>query len=322
MSSELGVAVWGLGRHATRRVLPALAECRSVRIAGVCTRNEQSGRAAASRYECEYFASPSLMLGDSRVDVVYVATPTGLHFAHGRLALEAGKHLWCEKPLTHSYATTCELFQIAEKAGLMVACGLMYKYHPQFAAIKRVISAQTIGDVKVLSIRFGMPNLDVATFREDPDLGGGALLDLACYPLSIAYQLLDPPPALCLAHVAATTPSRLDTDGWAILQCGETVVDSAWGMGRAYQNKLEIWGSKGVLVADRVFTKEDDYDSAVFVSDQRGREPTVLRSGRASGLRSMIDVFAASLSSSEFLAGERREMEWCALMAEKIAGCR
>jgi dTDP-3,4-didehydro-2,6-dideoxy-alpha-D-glucose 3-reductase len=321
MSSEPGVAVWGLGRHATRRVLPALAGCRSVRIAGICTRNEESGRAAAGRYECEYFASPSLMLGDPRVDVVYVATPTGLHFAHGRLALEAGKHVWCEKPLTHSHATTCELFQIAEKAGLMLACGLMYKYHPQFAAIKRVVSEQLIGDLKVVSIRFGMPNLDVATFRADPDLGGGALLDLGCYPLSIAYQLLDPSPVLRLAHVA-TMPSCVDSQGWAILQSGDTLVDSAWGMGRAYQNKLEIWGSKGLLVADRVFTKEDDYDSRVFVSDQRGGEATVLRSGRASGLRSMIDVFAAGLSSSELRAAERREVEWCALMAEEISGYR
>lgn len=322
MSFEPGVAVWGLGRHAVRRVLPALAQSRAVRVAGICTRNQERGRAEAARYVCEYFATPDLMLRDSRVDVVYVVTPTGLHFAHSRLALEAGKHVWCEKPLTHSHSTTCGLFELAERAGLTLASGLMYKYHPQFAALKRVIEDQIIGAMKTISIRFGMPSLGVETFREHADLGGGALLDLGCYPFSIAYQLVDPPPKLKAAWVGTGPPSRVDTDGWAVLQSGETTIDSAWGMGRAYQNKIEVWGSRGVLVADRIFTKEDEHESSVRLSDHRGGEPTVLHTGKANGHCAMVDAFARSLGQADFIAAERREAEWCALVTEKVASCR
>ena len=291
IDSRLGVAVWGLGRHATRRVLPALAESSSVRIAGICTRNDQRGRAEAARYSCAYFSSPELMLRDSRIDVVYVATPAGLHFAQGLSVLEADKHLWCEKPMTHSHATTCQLFDTAAHKGLMAANGFMYKYHPQFAAIKRILAERTIGELLEISIRFGLPQLGTPSFRDDPDLGGGALLDVGCYSLSVAYQLLAEPPELKSARVVAAPPSRVDTDGWAVLQ-GETLVDSVWGMGRAYQNYLRVWGSRGVLVADRVFTKEDDYESTVLVYDERGGPPAVVGSGQGNSHRAMVDAFA------------------------------
>jgi predicted dehydrogenase len=303
-------------------VLPALAQSRVVRVAGICTRNAHNGRIWAKDYGCAYFATPDAMFRDARVDVVYVTTPTGLHFAHGCQVLEAGKHLWCEKPMTTSYTSTRDLFDAAERKGLMAVSGLMYKYHPQFAAIKRLLAEQAIGDVKTLSIRFGMPRLDEPTFRDDPALGGGALLDLACYPLSAVYQLLHSPPSLVAGYVGTAPASAVDTDGWTILAHGDILVDIAWGMDRAYQNKLQIWGSRGLLVADRVFTKEDHYDSTVLVSDHRGGAPSVLPSGSASSLGAMVEAFVSNFGRREFLDAERRETEWCALMTEEIAQYR
>jgi len=322
MKSELGVAVWGLGRHAIRRVLPALAQTRAVHLAGICTRNAENGGVWAKHYGCAYFATPDAMLRDARVDVVYVTTPTGLHFAHGRQVLEAGKHLWCEKPMTTSYASTRELFDAAERKGLMAVSALMYKYHPQFAAIKRLLAEQAIGDMKTLSIKFGMPRLDEPTFRDLQELGGGALLDLACYPLSAVYQLLGSAPALLVGYVGTAPASAVDTDGWAILARGDILVDAAWGMGRAYQNTLQIWGSRGSLAANRAFTKEDDHESTVLVADQRGGEPSVVSSGSGSSLRAMVEAFVANFGRREFLDAERREAEWCASMTEKIATYR
>ena len=322
MSSELGVAVWGLGRHAHRRVLPALAESKSVRIVGICTRNAERGRAEAARYACRYFPSPEAMLGDRQVRAVYVVTPTGFHFTHAQQVLEADKHLWCEKPLTHSQATTCRLFDLAQQKGLMIATALTYKYHPQFALVKRVIADGTLGEIKHLSIRFGMPHLESKTFRDDPEAGGGALLDLGCYALSVAYQLLRQPVELVAAHLAATPPSRVDTEGWAVLRNADVGFDAAWGMGLAYRNVLEVWGSRGILTADRIFTKESDYDSAVQISNERGAQPTLVPAGRANGHVAMIDAFASSVGVAPFFSAERGEAEWCAAVTDRIASYR
>ena len=318
MNSELSVAVWGLGRHAIRRVLPAIVQSQVIELVGICTRNQELGKAKAAELNCEYFASPDHMLSDDRVQAVLVTTPTGLHFQHGLRVLEAEKHLCCEKPMTHSYQTTCRLFELAAEKNVSAMSGLMYKYHPQFLALKRIIEERTLGELKSLSIKFGMPTLNVDTFRSDPELGGGALLDMSCYPLSVAYQLLTEPPELRCANVATQASSKADTDGWAILEGQGVVVDCEWGMGRAYQNSLQIWGAKGLIVCDRAFTKEDDYDSSLVFYDQRGSQSPVIQTGRANSYRAMIETFAMRLNEPEFFVTERAETEWCAMMTDKI----
>ena len=318
MNSELSVAVWGLGRHAIRRVLPALVQSQVIELAGICTRNQELGKAKAAELNCEFFASPDHMLSEDRVQAVLVTTPTGVHFQHGLQVLEAGKHLCCEKPMTHSYQSTCRLFELAAEKGVSAMNGLMYKYHPQFLALKRIIEERTLGELKSFTIRFGMPMLNVDTFRSNPELGGGALLDMSCYPLSVAYQLLTEPPELRCANVATQVCSRADTDGWAVLEGQGVVIDCQWGMGRAYQNSVQIWGAEGLIVCDRVFTKEDDYDSTLVLYDQRGSQSPVIHTGRANSYRAMIETFAMSVNEPEFFVTERAETEWSAVMTDKI----
>ncbi len=141
---------------------------------------------------------------------------------------------------------------------------------------------------------------------------------MSCYPLSVAYQLLTEPPELRCANVTTQVCSRADTDGWAVLEGRGVVIDCQWGMGRAYQNSVQIWGAEGLIVCDRVFTKEDDYDSTLVLYDQRGSQSPVIRTGRANSYRAMIETFAMSLDEPGFFVAERAETEWCAMMTDKI----
>jgi NDP-hexose-3-ketoreductase len=194
----------------------------------------------------------------------------------------------------------------------------MYKYHPQFVALKRVVEEGALGTVKSLSIRFGLPALGIETFRNSLELGGGALLDLSCYPLSVAYELLAEPPALSSANVVVDTTGGVDTEGWAVLEGAGVRVDCEWGVARAYRNCLEVWGTEGLVVCDRAFTKEDDYDSILALFDQRGQKSAVVQTGRANAYRAMIESFAARLHEYQFFVAERAEAEWCALMTDRI----
>ncbi len=319
MSSEIGVAVWGIGRHAARRLLPAIVQTRGIRLVGICTRDSERGGAKAAELGCDYFATSERMLGDERVSAVILATPTGLHFEHGLRVIEGGKHLWCEKPLTHSYGTTCRLFDRAAERGVMAVTALMYKYHPQFLELRRLVQGGTLGDLRALSIRFGIPALESATFRGEPQLGGGALLDFSSYLLSAVYQLFDKPPKLQCAGLWTLAPSRADTDGWAVLEHDNAVIDCAWGYRRAYRNALEVWGTEGSLHVDRVFTKESDYESTLVRYDQRGTAGAVVRTGPANAFCAMLEAFAGRLGDADFQATERAETEWCARVAEQIA---
>ena len=89
------MAVWGLGNHAINRILPALASIDEVKLVGVCSRNRKVVDDCAKQWECHGWISPSEMLDCDNVDVVYIATPIGVHFSLSEQALKAGKHVWC-----------------------------------------------------------------------------------------------------------------------------------------------------------------------------------------------------------------------------------
>ena len=94
------VAVWGLGNHAKKRILPVLSAMDEIGLVGVCSRNRKVVDECAKQWECHGWISPGEMLNCDDVDVVYIATPIGVHFSLSEQALKAGKHVWCEKPLT------------------------------------------------------------------------------------------------------------------------------------------------------------------------------------------------------------------------------
>ena len=315
---KLPVALWGIGRHAIRRLLPAIEQSEALELLGVCTRNRELGPTTATKMQCRYYDTPAAMLADENVKAVIVSTPTGLHHENGAAVLNAGKHLLSEKPFSHSFQSTIDLFELAiRKEKRAIGC-LMYKYHPQFQELKSIIQQGTLGELRALSIKFGMPALNANTFRDDPTQGGGAALDITCYPLSLAYQLLPNPPKLSASSIITRENSNTDTDGWCALESDGVIVDCHWGMGRAYQNNFEAWGSKGVLRCDRVFTKEEDHESQLVLYDYRGNRQADINTGAANAYVVMFDTIIANLNNASFFEFERTETEWCASITEEI----
>ena len=133
------IAVWGLGRHAISNILPVLSSMEEIALHGVCSRTETVVNECAKKWDCLGWIDPAQMLVDQSVDIVYLATPIGLHASQGRQVLEAGKHLWCEKPLTCDLADAQMLVQLAKKKGLTLAEGFMYLDHPQFTRVTRFV---------------------------------------------------------------------------------------------------------------------------------------------------------------------------------------
>src|SRR5688572_20443132 len=230
--SPLRVAVWGLGRHAINKILPALSSTRGLELYGVCSRNAASVSGCAESLGCKAWTDAGAMLRDPQVDIVYVATPIGLHAEHGRLVLDAGKHLWCEKPLTGRLRDTVLLLELGGQKRLSVCEGFMYLHHPQFRKLCDYVAEGRLGSLKSIRCRFGIPRLDHPTFRTDPELGGGALLDVGCYPVS-AIQALFTREDLDVryASVIARNGSSVDTDGSAVIALpGGAIASLEWGI--------------------------------------------------------------------------------------------
>lgn len=301
--SSVSVAVWGLGRHAIHKVLPAIAASTGLSLRGVCSRNATTVNECAAAWNCRGWTDPAAMLADPGLDVVYLATPIGLHSEEGKRALVMGKHLWCEKPLTGSLHDTLGLLELAAGSGLSVCECFMYLYHPHFQQVRALLTSGRIGAVLSVDARFGIPALANPGFRDDPLLGGGALLDVGCYPASIVDGLFSGfANTVLFSRVFSPPGSPVDTHGQAVVRISNGVVANLeWRTGAAYRNSLDVWGESGTLSTDRIFSKAADYVPTLRVRDGAGGE--IVESGQAG------NHFVAMLEHFKQMIGDRAAAE-------------
>jgi len=268
----LNVAVWGLGNHAKNRILPLLSTMDKIKMVGLCSRDSEMVKMCAEQWSCYGWNDPLQMLNSNEVDVVYIATPIGTHFSLAQQAIEAGKHVWCEKPLTCSYADTQALVMLAEEKGKILTESFMYLFHPQFQRVKKFV-----GDSKRIHsviCRFGIPNLAEPGFRNNPKLCGGALWDVATYTTSALLSLFpDQQVEVIFAEVLTKDGSQVDSEGRAVLRFSQGVTTYLeWGVGVAYKNEIDVWAEDGSFFTDKIFSKPKEYRPQYKIRDLNGNE--------------------------------------------------
>ena len=268
----LNIAVWGLGNHAKNRILPLLSTMDKIKMVGVCSRDSEMVKICAEQWSCCGWNDPLQMLNSNEVDVVYIATPIGTHFSLAQQAIEAGKHVWCEKPLTCSYSDTQALVMLAEEKGKILTESFMYLFHPLFQRVKKFV-----GDSKrIYSVicRFGIPNLDEPGFRNNSKLCGGALWDVATYTTSALLSLFpDQRVEVIFAEVLTKDSSQVDSEGRAVLRFSQgATAYLEWGVGVAYKNEIDLWAEDGSFFTDKIFSKPKEYRPQYKIRDLYGHE--------------------------------------------------
>jgi NDP-hexose-3-ketoreductase len=270
----LRVAVWGLGRHAVEKILPAISIVDGLELYGVCSRNVNTVSSSANEWNCLGWIDPTIMLCDPRVDIIYVATPIGLHFQHGKQVLDAKKHLWCEKPLTCNLQDTLELLNIAENNELSICEGLMFLYHPHYQNLIHYVKGSQLGKILSIDSKFGIPRLENESFRTNSSLGGGAFFDVGCYTVAAILSLFPKAEArLIYAKICMSTDSTVDTSGQALVNLSNGVnANLEWRINCSYRNEINIWGENGSLFTAKIFSKQSDYSPLFFLKDMKGIE--------------------------------------------------
>jgi len=256
LSDPLIIAVVGYGGHVRKNIERLFDGDGTYRFGPVVVR-DRAGYATrwpdmAARFTADYGA----VLADPAVGAVYIATPTASHADLARAALAAGKHVWCEKPMTLSAPETEALVADADARGLMCAEISVYRYHAQFAAVRELLADKAAAGERLVAARarFTIPELPADDMRYNPALGGGALLDVGYYPLSLAPALFGAPREIAAAGYHC--PARgVDLSGSAALVYGNFAVHVLWAIGAAYSNELELDFTRSRAVVPRVFSK-------------------------------------------------------------------
>ncbi len=270
------LAVWGIGYHAQKNVLPAIETCDAVVLAGVYSRNQKNAKAAADRWGGVVWPDAEAMLSSRDVDAVYLCTPIGLHYEQGIAVVDAHKHLLCEKALTDKAERSLDLIATARRQDVALCEAFMYHFHPQFQSVSALTHAADFGGIAALSCWFGMPALENPGFRSSADLGGGGFLDIASHSISLVGQLIEGLPRVTSTRLDKSPDDEVDMTGHVTLEFpGGEVAHLEWGFGRSYRNEASIWGIKKSIFADRIFTKPPDYESYIVLRDQRGQEEKI-----------------------------------------------
>jgi xylose dehydrogenase (NAD/NADP) len=183
---------WGIlgpGRIAPR-IVRALAANPRGELHAVAGRDPDRARAFAERHGAPTtHATYGELLADPAVDVVYIALPNGLHAEWTIRALDAGKHVLCEKPLALTVADVDAISDAAERNGRIAVEAFMYLHHPQTLRALEIVEAGTLGEIQVVSSAFSFLLTYPNDPRTDPELGGGSLWDVGCYPVSISRRI-------------------------------------------------------------------------------------------------------------------------------------
>ena len=180
-------------------------EIKGGKILAIGSRTDSRRQALADRFGIpRQYGTYEELVADPDIDVIYVATPHNFHHEHSILALEAGKAVLCEKPFTINLREAAEVVAVARQRDLFLMEAMWTRYIPLIREVKRMVKDGEIGDLTLMVADFGGRGTEPYRGRiGDPALGGGALLDLGVYPVSLASYLFETAPTHIetLAHL-------------------------------------------------------------------------------------------------------------------------
>ena len=287
--------------------------------AAVLEGEARKARSFREQYGGKVFGSYGELLTSSEVDAIYLPLPPALHYRWAKAALEAGKHIFVEKPCTTSAADTQTLIDLARSKELAVHENYMFAFHDQIQAVREIVKSGKLGEVRLYRIAFGFPMRAKNDFRYNKALGGGALLDCGGYTLKLAGMLLGESAKVRYAQLNSLDGFQVDMYGSAALVNDEGVTAQvAFGMDNSYKCELEIWGSKGSLRTGRILTAPEGFVPTAEI--RIGNEIETVTLPADDTFRKSIERFCQCVRDGETREANYRELLKQARIVDAVKG--
>jgi D-xylose 1-dehydrogenase (NADP+, D-xylono-1,5-lactone-forming) len=288
----VGVA-WGILSTARigARLVRGARETDAADIVAVASRNAASAQAFADAHGIpRAHGSYEALLADPDVEAVYIPLPNSMHVDWTLRALQAGKHVLCEKPMDRRPGQVARAFDLAERSGLVLSEAFMWRHNPQTARLRALLDEGAIGDLRLVRACFSFMLAADVDVRLDPALDGGALMDVGCYCVSGARFVAGGEPQSVAAEVV-TGPTGVDTrltgllrfdgDRLAIVDCGFDVTS---------RGELEVVGAEG-----RILVPDPWHCIAPRIVVERGYEREVIELEPADSYRLELEDCSAAI---------------------------
>jgi len=309
MVKAIKIGVLGCANIAERFVLPAIKQSRFFELTGVASRSEDKADSFANIFNTKaYYSYDSLL--QSNLDAIYIPLPNGMHYEWIKSALNKKLHVLVEKSLACDLEQVRELNQLARDNGLALVENFQFRFHNQIKFIQKQLDKGHLGEVRLLRSSFGFPPFkDKDNIRYQKAIGGGALLDAGAYTIKVSQIFLGD--EIYVDSASLTRPHDQEVNIWGSAfikqKHGHLTSQIAFGFDHFYQNMLEIWGSKGKLIANRVFTAGPGIHPTVTV--ECGDRTDTVNLAEDNHFLNMLDHFSGLISTGNGLEMEYAQNE-------------
>ncbi|MDQ3648952.1 MAG: Gfo/Idh/MocA family oxidoreductase [Acidobacteriota bacterium] len=268
MNHKVRWGVLGVANIAVKKVIPAMQRGEWSEVIAIASRDSQKAlRAAKELHIPNAYGSYEELLADSEVEAVYIPLPNHLHVPWSIRTAEAGKHVLCEKPIGLSVDEAERLLAVRDRTGIKIGEAFMVRTHPQWLKTFNLVRSGRIGELRSIAGYFGYYNRDPANIRNMREYGGGALMDIGCYPVTTSRFIFGEEPRRVLGDVERDPELGIDRLTSAILDfpSGQAIFTCSTQI--APYQRMQLFGTRGRIEFEIPFNAPPDRPCRIFVAE-------------------------------------------------------
>lgn len=295
MAETVRWGILGTARIAVRKVIPATQTAPHCAVVAIASRDLARARAAADDLGIpRAYGSYEDLLADKDLDAVYIPLPNHLHVPWSIRALQAGKHVLCEKPIALDAREAQNLLDEAGRhPGLKIMEAFMYRFHPQWQQARRLVGERQIGELRAVQSFFSYWNVDPHNVRNRADLGGGGLLDIGCYCISVPRFLFEVEPTRVQGAIELDPVFSVDRVAAGVLEFPDGMATFHCATQLSPYQRVNIVGTEGRLEIEIPFNAPSDRPCRIW--HERAGDTHPMDTGIADQYAIQADLFSLAV---------------------------
>ncbi|HCU13348.1 MAG TPA: NAD-binding protein [Gemmatimonadetes bacterium] len=265
--------ILGAANIALQKVIPGMQKSALAQVVAIASRDIAKSRAAANRLGIpRAYGSYQELIDDPDIDAIYNPLPNHLHVPWSIRAAERGKHVLCEKPIALTAREARELLEVRDRTGVQIGEAFMVRTHPQWHKVREIIASGRIGELRLITGHFSYYRRDPGDIRGRIEWGGGALMDVGCYPITISRWLFGAEPTEVMGLIDRDPDMQVDrlTSGMLRFERGQATFSCATQL--VHYQAMQIFGTTGRIDVRIPFNPPPGDECRIFVDDGRDVE--------------------------------------------------
>jgi predicted dehydrogenase len=263
--------VWGIlgAAKINDKVVVPMRDAPKCRVKGIASRSPEKAREAAARYGLAVaYDSYEALLADPEIDAVYIPLPNHIHVEWTIKAVEAGKHVLCEKPIGLDAQQVDRLIAARDQSGRYIQEAFMVRTHPQWLKVRALIDEGAIGELRAVSGGFSYYNANPDNIRNHSEMGGGGLLDIGCYPITTSRFIIGREPRRVVALLEQDPAFKVDRLGSVLMDFEGVQVNFFYSTQIHPYQRMQFHGTTGRIEIEIPFNAPHDRPTRLLVSEQ------------------------------------------------------